>query len=68
MLGYSEVLDIALKVRENENVFEDYFDELYEYYFLKGDMPYGVAKGRTGDPYTWVADRLEEVLKEEGYE
>lgn len=38
------------------------FEALYEYYLNSGDMPYGVAKARTGDPYTWIAERLESDL------
>jgi hypothetical protein len=30
------------------------FDYFYEYYSNNGQMPYGVAKARTGDPYDWV--------------
>jgi hypothetical protein len=35
------------------------YDELYEYYTSTGEMPYGVAKARTEDPYTWIADKLD---------
>ena len=40
------------------------FDTLYEYYFE--EMPYGVAKARTGDPYQWVFDRFQRDLQREG--
>jgi hypothetical protein len=33
---------------------------LYAYY--ASDMPYGVAKARTGDPDEWILNRLEEDL------
>jgi hypothetical protein len=33
------------------------FDALYEHYLP--EMPYGTAKGRTGDPYEWISDRIE---------
>ena len=39
------------------------FEELYEYYLLSGEMPVGVAKARTGDPQSWMYDRLEELLE-----
>lgn len=43
------------------DIFNDgYFDKLYAYY-LK-DMPYGVAKARSGDPDEWILNRLEEDL------
>jgi hypothetical protein len=38
----------------------DLFDALYDYYF--DDMPYGVKKARTGDPYEWVSERLADEL------
>jgi hypothetical protein len=40
------------------------FDVLYEYYF--DEMPYGVAKARTGDPHAWIADKFHEQLEREG--
>ena len=36
----------------------DLYDALYDYYSHAGEMPYGVAKARTGDPHNWIADRL----------
>jgi len=39
---------------------QDLFDALYDYYF--DDMPYGVKKARTGDPYEWVSERLADEL------
>ena len=35
---------------------DDLYDALYDYYF--DDMPYGVKKARTGDPYEWVSERF----------
>ena len=40
---------------------------LYDYYFLSGEMPYGVAKARTGDPDNWIADRFPDDLADAGY-
>jgi len=34
-------------------------DKLYDYFV--GDMPYGTAKARTGDPYEWIADHLSDI-------
>lgn len=34
------------------------YDALYDYYLSTGEMPYGTAKARTGDPYEWITDRL----------
>ena len=38
---------------------DNLYDELFDYYYSLGEMPYGVAKARDGDPYTWVAARFE---------
>lgn len=43
-----------------EQYVEKNFDKLFEYYLSTGEMPYGVAKARTGDPYNWIADKLEQ--------
>lgn len=40
----------------------DLYDALFDYYCDAGEMPYGVAKARTGDPYEWVANNLESHL------
>ena len=37
------------------------FEKLFEYYAFSGEMPYGVAKCRTGVPDEWILDRLEEI-------
>ena len=34
------------------------YDELLNYYMESGEMPYGVAKARTGMPDEWIAERL----------
>lgn len=33
------------------------FEDLYSYYLNSGEMPYGIAKARTGDPFDWVYDK-----------
>lgn len=37
---------------------ENLYDALYDYYVDTGEMPYGVAKARDGDPYAWVEERF----------
>lgn len=37
---------------------DDLYMALYDYYMDQGEIPYGVAKARDGDPYQWVEDRL----------
>ena len=40
------------------------YDALYDYYH--DDMPYGVAKARSGDPYEWISNRLHQDLGDHG--
>ena len=35
------------------------YEKLYFHFMDTGEMPYGVAKARTGDPDVWVLDYLE---------
>lgn len=35
-----------------------YYEKLFDYYVSTGEMPYGVAKARDGDPDQWIVDRL----------
>ena len=44
-----------LKGAEMDN---NLYDALYDYYVHSGEMPYGVAKAREGDPHEWVASRF----------
>ena len=34
------------------------FEKLFNYFCESGEMPYGVAKARTGDPDDWILNRL----------
>ena len=46
----------------------DLYDALYDYYLSNGDMPYGVAKARDGDPFEWIANKFESELDMMGYQ
>ena len=41
---------------------DEMFEYAYEFYLLNGEMPYGTAKARDGDPYEWVFSRIESEL------
>jgi len=41
---------------QNGDMSEHLYDALYDYY--QDDMPYGVKKARTGDPFEWVGQRF----------
>jgi hypothetical protein len=40
----------------------DLYEALFDYYSDKGEIPYGIAKARTGDPFEWITDRLDQEL------
>ena len=46
----------------NGDLNDDLYHALYDYYSDNGEMPYGVAKARDGDPYNWISDRLGQEL------
>lgn len=52
-----EVRDFA---EGRDELSPDLYETLFDYYMLHGEMPYGVAKGRTGDPFNWVTQRFEQ--------
>jgi hypothetical protein len=38
------------------------YEKLFAYFhFETGEMPYGTAKARDGDPYVWIADKLADL-------
>lgn len=46
---------------QNGDMSELLYDALYDYY--QDDMPYGVKKARTGDPYEWIGQRFYDDLQ-----
>jgi hypothetical protein len=48
--------------KDGNELDHDLYDALFDYYSQHGAMPYGVAKGRTGDPFNWVSERLAQDL------
>lgn len=41
---------------------DDLYQALFDYYNDQGEIPYGIAKARDGDPMEWVAQNLESHL------
>jgi len=37
---------------------EEFYEALFNMYLDSGEMPYGTAKARTGDPAQWITDQL----------
>ncbi len=51
-----------LTLENAQNILDDdaAWNYCYEYYLP--EMPYGTAKARDGDPYEWVAQKLDDYL------
>lgn len=79
MLGESRMIDeggetlkhILNRFKAEVKAFEkgadldnDLYYALYDYYFDQGEIPYGTAKGRDGDPWEWVTQRLDAELND----
>ena len=45
----------------------DLYEALFDYYSDNGEIPYGVAKARDGDPIQWVSDRFADEMQMHGY-
>ena len=39
--------------------YQDLYEALYKDFVYGGEMPYGVAKARTGDPVEWIMNQAE---------
>ena len=46
---------------EDEFYGSEAFGKLYDYFCDTGEIPYGVAKSRTGDPDIWILDYIESL-------
>lgn len=68
--GHFKNLDIILQdypedvkeFNQSGELSDQLYQALFDFYMDSGEMPYGVAKAREGDPYNWIADRLTQAL------
>jgi hypothetical protein len=58
-----QVQDIVDSVNNGEDLSDDLYSIMFDHFC--SDMPYGTAKARTGDPYQWICERLEEMGEDE---
>jgi len=58
--GYESELE---EFKNSGDLYNNLYDVLYEHYLNNGEMPYSIAKARTGDPYTWVCEKLERDIR-----
>ncbi len=46
------------KLDEGHDMSDAMYEEFFLYFVESGEMPYGTAKARDGDPYQWIFDQL----------
>ncbi|TFH08897.1 MAG: hypothetical protein E4H14_05520 [Candidatus Thorarchaeota archaeon] len=49
---------IAFRSGRIEELPEPLFNKLFSIFMNSGEMPYGTAKARTGDPHQWVENQI----------
>ena len=42
----------------NDDLSDELYQKLYEHFCNNGEMPYGTAKARDGDPFEWITARI----------
>jgi hypothetical protein len=50
------------RFEQGDELDSDLYEALFDYYSDHGEIPYGIAKGRDGDPFEWVTQRLVQDL------
>ena len=55
------------RFEQGDDLDNDLYDALFDYYASSGEMPYGTMKARTGDPYEWISQRLDQELGGMGF-
>lgn len=53
--------EAELKAFDQGLMSENLYQDFYNYYLDSGQMPYGVAKARTDDPWNWVGAQVEQL-------
>ena len=48
--------------QNGDELSSDLYEALFDYYMDHGEMPYGVAKARDGDPFEWVTMKFDQDI------
>ena len=49
-------------LEQNGEIDDEVYEVMFSHYCDSGEMPYGTAKARDGDPYEWVYGRVADEL------
>ena len=61
-LTETEARNVATWLDEGDDLDVDVEEKLFSFYMDSGEMPYGTAKARDGDPQEWIFNRLTSEL------
>ena len=63
-LGVTEVALVESYLDDDDGKFIETkaYEKLSDYFCSSGEMPYLVAKGRTGEPDCWILDYLQSIV------
>lgn len=61
-LSKQELLDAIAVAHGQKDLAEPLENKLSAYFMENGEMPYGVAKARTGDPTKWLMNKLTQIF------
>ncbi len=58
-MKYEEMIEtVGHQLLKGRPLSDAQFEYFFDHYCNNGEMPYGVAKARTGDPYDWVDTKI----------
>ena len=61
-LSPNEIVEVKSAIETGNDLSDALYTRLFDHYINNGEMPYGVAKARTGDPVSWIHDQLADLL------
>jgi hypothetical protein len=57
-MSAEEAAAVIEALQTNDDIADEAYETFFEYYCNNGEMPYGTAKARDGDPIEWVCERV----------
>lgn len=61
-IGDDMFAQVKSATEQGMGITDDMYDALFDYYTESGEMPYGTAKARDGDPMEWIEERVGELF------
>ena len=62
-LNEKEIAQMPFHLENGDDfIFSSAYEKLFNYFCDTGEMPYGTAKARDGDPDVWILEELESRL------